>query len=142
MLIILGFYRRRPDLSTEQFRTHWRDVHGPLIKRITDEHGLLLRYIQHHLTPDEAYSFQPGMTAGATGSFDGFLEGWVEHEAAGDAYFSLPVMKTETLDDESLFIDVSATRWVTLDSQHTIISGTPELLTNYAQQQQQQAPVV
>ncbi|MFD2580327.1 EthD domain-containing protein [Novosphingobium colocasiae] len=77
MLIVLGFYRRRPDLSIEQFRTHWRDVHGPLIKRITDAHGLLLRYVQHHLTPDETYPFQEGVTAGAAGGFDGFFGGVV-----------------------------------------------------------------
>lgn len=141
MLIVLGFYRRRADLTTEEFRNHWRDVHGPLIKRIVDEHGLLLRYVQHHLTPDAGYPSQEGVTAGAAGGFDGFSEGWFANEEARDAFFALPVMQSETLEDERQFIDVSATRWVVLDSQHTIISGSPELLSDYMTAQQS-APFV
>ena len=135
MLIILGFYKRRADLSVEQYRTHWRDVHGPLIKGIADEHGLLLRYVQHHLSPDDTYPIQAGVISGTDGGFDGFSEAWFADEAARDAFFALPTMKAETLEDELQFIDVSATRWVTLDSQHTIISGPPELIGNYAAQQ-------
>ncbi|MFD2580326.1 hypothetical protein ACFSTD_20655 [Novosphingobium colocasiae] len=65
----------------------------------------------------------------------------MKNEQTRDAYFALPAMKTETLEDERQFIDVSATRWVTLDSQHTIISGPSELLINYAQERQS-APVI
>ncbi|MCB2052076.1 MAG: EthD domain-containing protein [Novosphingobium sp.] len=131
MLIVLGFYRRRTDLTVAQYRAHWRDVHGPLIRRIADEHGLLLRYLQHHLTPDAGYPDQAGVHADVTGGFDGFSEGWFADEAARDAFFALPVMQTEVLEDERKFIDVSATRWVVTDSQHTIIEGPPTLVDGY-----------
>ncbi len=131
MLIILGFYRRRPDLTVAQYRAHWRDVHGPLIRSIVDKHGLLLRYVQHHLSPDTGYPDQAGVKAEIGGGFDGFSEGWFADEAARDAFFSLPTMRAEVLEDERKFIDVSATRWVALDSQHTIIEGAAGLLTDY-----------
>ena len=135
MLIILGFYQRRSDLTVSQFRSHWRDVHGPLIRRIADEHPLLLRYVQHHLTPDKDYPFHPGVEVGAQGGFDGFSEGWLADEQARDRFFSLPVMKTEVIEDERKFIDVSATRWVALDSQHTIIEGAEGFLADYTKAQ-------
>lgn len=135
MLIILGFYQRRPDLTVSQFRSHWRDVHGPLIRGIADEHPLLLRYVQHHLTPDTDYPFHPGVEVGAQGGFDGFSEGWFADEQARDRFFALPIMKTEVIEDERKFIDVTATRWVTLDSQHIIIPGSQELIDEYAMAQ-------
>lgn len=37
--------RRKPDMSVEEFRAYWRDVHGPLIGKLPG----LLRYTQYHV---------------------------------------------------------------------------------------------
>jgi len=132
MLIILGFYRRRPDLTAEQFQRHWRDVHGPLIRSLAEQHPKFLRYVQHHLTPDSEFPSVPGVTAETAGGFDGFSEAWFADVAARDAFFDLPQMKNEVIADEREFIDMTATRWVVLDRQHTIIAGAPGLVEDYA----------
>lgn len=123
MLIYLGFYRRRPDLSLEQFFHHWHDVHGPLMRRIADENpGLLTKYVQHHLTPDQSYPAISGAALDFTQSgFDGFSEAWFEDETARDAFFGLPEFQTEGMADEKLFLDLDATRWVVLDRPRTIV---------------------
>lgn len=44
--------RRRRDMTVEEFRAYWRDVHGPLIGKIPG----LRKYVQYHVrseAPDE-----------------------------------------------------------------------------------------
>ena len=38
-------FNGRPELSTEAFSQHWREIHGPLAKR---HHRALRRYVQNH----------------------------------------------------------------------------------------------
>src|SRR4051794_33462749 len=42
--IMFVFFARRADLTTEQFRAHWRDEHAPLARR---HHAGMSRYVQH-----------------------------------------------------------------------------------------------
>jgi EthD domain len=51
MLITLGFYKRKPGLTREQFSKHWREVHGPLIANDPILSKYLKRYVQHHCVP-------------------------------------------------------------------------------------------
>lgn len=44
MIVRMGLFRKRADLSTEQFAEHWRERHGPLVKRSV---GTLDGYIQN-----------------------------------------------------------------------------------------------
>lgn len=45
MIVRVGLLKKRPDLDTEQFRRHWRDVHGPLAARMPG----LRAYHQNHV---------------------------------------------------------------------------------------------
>jgi uncharacterized protein (TIGR02118 family) len=45
MICRMGLLTRRPDLTPEAFRRHWRDVHGPLAARMPG----LRRYEQNHV---------------------------------------------------------------------------------------------
>jgi uncharacterized protein (TIGR02118 family) len=45
MIAAISLIRRRPDVSTTQFRRHWLDVHGPLVCRFAG----LQRYVQCHV---------------------------------------------------------------------------------------------
>ncbi|KAI0167462.1 EthD domain-containing protein [Pestalotiopsis sp. NC0098] len=52
----VAFLKRRPDLTPEQFYTHWETVHGPLVKPWAQKHGIV-GYTQVHC--------QPALNAGA-----------------------------------------------------------------------------
>src|SRR3712207_7926096 len=45
MITRMGILKRRPDLTPEQFRKHWLEVHGPLAARLPG----LRRYHQNHV---------------------------------------------------------------------------------------------
>lgn len=42
MIKTVTLLRRRPDLSSEDFHRHWREVHAPLVLRLPD----VVRYVQ------------------------------------------------------------------------------------------------
>jgi uncharacterized protein (TIGR02118 family) len=107
MIRFLGFYKRRPDLTNEQFRHHWMNIHGPLVASTPGGDKYLKKYIQHHLTPDPLS--QSDLL------YDGFSEGWFESLEARDAFIKLPFVQKEVVEDEAKFIDLSASRWMVLD---------------------------
>jgi hypothetical protein len=38
---IIGFIKRRPDLTEEQFYEHWGNIHGPLVAPWAVKHGII-----------------------------------------------------------------------------------------------------
>ena len=50
MIGALSLLRHKPEHMVEQFRHHWRHVHGPLAAEL---HGVR-RYVQSHFDPDDA----------------------------------------------------------------------------------------
>jgi uncharacterized protein (TIGR02118 family) len=67
-LMVKAIYaaRRNPELSEEEFRRHWLDVHGPLCARVPG----LRRYVQNH-------GLGIGQSA-ATVYYDGWSELWFD----------------------------------------------------------------
>lgn len=65
-LKLVMFVRRRPDLTTAQFRAHWLDVHGPIAVR----NPFMRRYVQLH-TPAAAAVAPPA-------SYDGVGMVWFD----------------------------------------------------------------
>lgn len=45
---------RRADLDPDAFRTHWQDVHGPLVRRLAVDLGIR-RYVQLHAADAERW---------------------------------------------------------------------------------------
>lgn len=45
MIVRMGLLTRRPDVAVEDFRRHWREVHGPLAARLPG----LIAYQQNHV---------------------------------------------------------------------------------------------
>ena len=107
MIRFLGFYKRKPGLTHEQFNHHWMTIHGPLVRNVPGGGQYLKKYIQHHLTPDP---INPTEFV-----YDGFSEGWFESFEARDAFIQLPGVQKEVVEDEAKFIDLTATRWMVLD---------------------------
>lgn len=47
MIVRMGLFRRRPELSTVEFEKHWRETHGSLVKKTF---GTLEAYVQNLVT--------------------------------------------------------------------------------------------
>lgn len=120
MLITLGFYRRKPDLSVEEFQRIWSEEYGPLYQRSEDITRYLRRYVQHRLSPQTDW---PTAFVG----FDGFSEAWFE--SADDRnrmqttkyYLEVlqPMMGT--------FLDLENYKFAAYDSQVYQVGGPPPL---------------
>ena len=112
MLVVLGFYKRRPDLTLEQFHDYWRNVHGPLGVNNPAFRKYCKRYVQHHLSPSNDW---PGL--GAL-EYDGFSESWYQSVAdRKEMQRQFAENYPEILEDELNFIDPKATRIMMVDNQ-------------------------
>ncbi|WP_262028144.1 EthD domain-containing protein [Microvirga sp. Mcv34] len=85
MIVRMGLLTRKPGLSSEDFRSHWRDVHGPLAARLPG----LRRYHQNHVVDRSQLAIDHARGAW---SVDGISELWFDslddmHRAiSSDAY--------------------------------------------------------
>lgn len=106
MLKLVFCLRRLPHLDRAQFQDHWRNVHGPLVRR----HAAALRivrYVQAHSLPDAA-SLGLGRARGAPEPFDGVAELWYAGEEDLRAAGRDPAGREAgriLLEDERNFID-------------------------------------
>lgn len=102
MIAAISLMRRRPDLTIEQFRTHWLHPHGTM----TAELPGVQHYVQHH--PIEA----PGTNALARElGLDGMPELWfADYEARRIAYTSARIAECNV--DSEQFVG-AVTRLVT-----------------------------
>jgi uncharacterized protein (TIGR02118 family) len=75
--------RRRPELSPEAFRQHWRDIHAPLVAKHAATLGIK-RYVQ-------VYALDTAPTGGRPEGFDGIGEVWVESVEAFRAAAATPL---------------------------------------------------
>jgi uncharacterized protein (TIGR02118 family) len=71
MIVRSGLIRKKPDWSTEAFRRHWLEVHGPLAAKLPG----LRRYEQNHVTDSvqRGIAFQRGPE-----QIDGFSMLWFD----------------------------------------------------------------
>jgi len=96
MIVRSGLLRKKPEWSTEAFRRHWREKHGPLAARLPG----LRRYEQNHVTDSvqRGITFQRGPE-----QLDGFSMLWFDSLEAMQA-----AMATEAgqalVEDERHFI--------------------------------------
>lgn len=117
MVIVLGFYKRKPGLTHEEFSRHWSTVHGPLIMSLPDIDKYIVRYVQHHLSPEDTGStVTASPESGEAEGYDGSSETWFVDEKARNRLFETDAVK-ETHSDEEKFLDMKATRWIVRDSQ-------------------------
>ena len=96
--------RRAPGITRDEFRRHWRDVHGPLALENPDVFGFR-HYVQLH-TPDDAETFPPAIERGAPPPFDGISEIWRDATTA-DADRAAAVREM-IMEDEARFVDYAA----------------------------------
>lgn len=108
MIVLLAFYKRRPDLTWEQFSHHWRNVHGPLLRDTPVTARCIRRYVQHHIRPNPAH-------ANAALPYDGFSEVWYDSLEDRAAMHADPEYQRLMPPDEREFLDLSATRLHMID---------------------------
>ena len=77
----IGLLTRKPSLTTQEFRDHWKSVHGDMVKRLPG----LKRYYQHHVVDDS----QLGIDHARGGwRIDGFSEIVFDSREAMDEAFA------------------------------------------------------
>lgn len=94
--------RRRPDVTPEAFRDHWRNVHAPLVAKHAPTLGIR-RYVQ-------TYSVDAPPANGRPAGFDGIGELWVDSVAAFRAAAATPagvVAMREIGESDALLTDLS-----------------------------------
>ncbi|MBF9197332.1 EthD domain-containing protein [Microvirga terrestris] len=69
----MGLLTRRPDVSQDEFRRHWREVHGPLVARLPS----LQSYHQNHVVDDRQLAIDH---ARGSWSIDGISELWFDSD--------------------------------------------------------------
>jgi uncharacterized protein (TIGR02118 family) len=106
MVKLVFCLRRLPALSREEFQRHWRETHGPLVRRNAGALRIR-RYVQTH-TLDLPANDMLAQSRGAPDAFDGVAELW--WDSAGDlaAATATPDGRAAALallEDERRFID-------------------------------------
>ncbi len=100
MIVRMGLLTRKPGTSTAEFRSHWRDIHGPLAARLPG----LKRYHQNHVVDSRQLAIDHARGAW---SIDGISELWFESpEDMHRAVSSDPYRKVA--EDHVLFVGDTA----------------------------------
>jgi uncharacterized protein (TIGR02118 family) len=108
MIHILYFITRKPSINEAEFHRYWKEVHGPIVKKITQ----LKRYIQSHRIP---FPDQNSL-------YDGAAEVWVENDAELAALRQNPAYLNGALADEPNFIDMTRVEWL-MTTDRVIVDG-------------------
>jgi uncharacterized protein (TIGR02118 family) len=96
VIVRMGLLQKRPQLSTPDFRRHWREVHGTLAAQLPG----LRRYHQNHVVERA----QRGIDyARGPRDFDGFSELWFDDVPSMSAAFATEKTK-QLAEDEARFI--------------------------------------
>src|SRR5210317_2668704 len=98
---ILLFMKRRPGMSSEDFRDYYETVHVPLA--LESANGLM-RYVRRYLEPQPRLETGDGSDIG----YDVITELWFDNEklfAATVKYLSSTLLSPEIIDDETRLFD-------------------------------------
>jgi len=104
----VGFGRRKPDMAIEDFRRHWREIHGPLGAAVPT----LRRYVQSH-TRLSAYEH------GRRPAWDGIAIIWFDDAAALRAAMTTPEWARVKADEPSFIAPGLAAFIIT--TEHVIV---------------------
>ena len=119
MIKVVFAITRRSDLSPEEFRAYWHDVHSPIVTEVADTLRIR-RYVQTHpILPTLAGAL--ATVRGASTGYDGIAELWWDSAADMRADTSeARVAAGRLLADEKNFINL-AESVVFLGEERTII---------------------
>lgn len=122
MLILYGFYKRKPGLSLEEFNHIWCNVYGALYQNVPDISRYMKRYIQHRAAP------MPDPDTGAQFEYDGFSETWFESMADLEALWEEPYYKNNIKPIGATFLDLDGPKIMISDNPSYVVGDPPTLL--------------
>ncbi|MGB3410025.1 MAG: EthD domain-containing protein [Microthrixaceae bacterium] len=122
MVKLFAFLRRNPELSFQEFVTHWREKHGPLIR---DEPTLarhIVRYEQH-------VRHRPEQISGSEG-VDGVAVQWFNSIDDFVGFISEPAYAELIAPDEKRMLDMDRVEFVITEEPHVVIDGSQRLMAD------------
>lgn len=115
MVKMFAFIRRRDGLSVEDFRDHWRNVHGPLIRDTPELARHVVRYEQHPRHRDDALSGTEGV--------DGVAVQWFDSIDDFVGFITEPGYQELIAPDERRFLDTASIEFLITDEPNIVIDG-------------------
>jgi hypothetical protein len=114
MIKLICFLKRKPGMGVEDFRDHWLNRHGPLIRTSADFARHIVRYEQNHRL-DADYARENG------GGFDGVTVQWFRKVADFYAIATEPSYRDTIFVDEERFLDRRGLRFILTGESHVVI---------------------
>lgn len=111
MIKHIGLLKRHPNLSHEDFRRHYEEVHAKIGEKYLK--GRVERYLRRYLTP----LVDPTYGVAEEQPYDIVMELWFADEAAYRdtmAHITTPEASAEIIADEEYLFDRSANRFFTV----------------------------
>ncbi|KAK1240473.1 hypothetical protein MKX07_004501 [Trichoderma sp. CBMAI-0711] len=127
-LYLIGFVKRRPDLTQEQFYAYWRNVHAPKIAYWAKKHGIT-GYTQVHTSNILQQSLTATPLPITIMDYDGAVIWEISSLEHYMSAFADPYYVNVIAPDEYNFLDQSReTATVTLGNVHHIVAGGEALI--------------
>jgi uncharacterized protein (TIGR02118 family) len=99
---------KKPSLTLEEFKDHWKNIHGPLFSSQPEVKQYVRKYIQVHSTGEHLNDDQfPPVSR-----FDGIAEIWFDSMEDIPKVFSSEDFKKNIAPDEEKFIDRDNIEWI------------------------------
>ncbi|KRB85523.1 hypothetical protein ASE00_01635 [Sphingomonas sp. Root710] len=121
MIIMMGFYNRKPGMTVEEFRRFWSDVYGPLYNKHPEIKRHLRRYVQHQL---DAPADIPGQSL----PFDGIAEAWFESAEDIGRMIEEPIYKSSIAPLLEQFMDLGSSHFTAYDNPVYQVGDAPALV--------------
>ncbi|MFM7069847.1 MAG: EthD domain-containing protein [Actinomycetes bacterium] len=115
MVKLFAMLRRHPSMTVEEFRSHWVNVHGPLIANTPELARHIVRYEQHVRHRPDALS--------GTEDVDGVAEQWFGSIDGFIGFISEPAYAELIAPDERRFLDMSRVEFVITEEPVVVIDG-------------------
>jgi uncharacterized protein (TIGR02118 family) len=116
MIVRMGLLQKRAEISSQDFRSHWRDRHGSIAAKLPG----LRRYHQNHVVDRQ----QRGITYARDGlDFDGFSELWFDDLPSMQAALASEQVEKLAEDEKSFIGEI---KFITA-IQHVVIPTPPDV---------------
>jgi uncharacterized protein (TIGR02118 family) len=117
MIVRMGLLTKRADLTSEQFRRHWREAHGPLAAKLPG----LIAYHQNHVIDKSQLGIDH---ARGNADLDGISQLWFSDRASMEAAIASPAYAAVAADSDNA---IAATRLIVCEPNVVVApeSGPP-----------------